>query len=127
VCHKIRDEVIMVPLKDLSATLDALCTKHIVLRRRYKCRVWKMKTVTYYRRHRSGSKKRSHRKRSDVKPIDQKDSRRNRTSRLCDCEFQIKIVESKTREHVIIYIHDKHSGHNPRSDADLFFYPCTLM
>ena len=129
---KIWDEVVTVPLEDLSATLDALCTKHIVLRRRLGCRVWKTKTVTYYRCHRGGNKKRPHRKGGDVKPIDQKESRRDRTSRLCDCEFQMKVVEPKISKcssglvHATIYIHSKHSGHNPGSDADLFFYPCTL-
>ncbi|KAG0571689.1 hypothetical protein KC19_VG034400, partial [Ceratodon purpureus] len=35
---KLWDEVVKVPLENLSATLDALCTKYIVLRRRVKCR-----------------------------------------------------------------------------------------
>jgi len=125
VCQEktIRDEVVMVPLEDLSATLDALCTKHIVLRRRYKCRIWKTKPMIYYRCHRGGNKKHAYRKGDDLKPIDQKDFRRDKTSKLCDCEFQIKVVEPKTREHATIYIHSKHSGYNPGSDADLFFLP----
>ena len=41
VCQEkeIWDKVVTVPLEDLNASLDALCTKHIVLRKRYKCRV----------------------------------------------------------------------------------------
>jgi hypothetical protein len=126
---KMWDEVVTVPLEDLNASFDELCTKHIVLRRRYKCRVWKTKTVTYYRCHRGGNKERPYRKMSDMKPIDQRKSRRDRTSRLCDCEFQIKVVEPKISRsssnlvHATIYIHSKHSGHNPGSDADLFFLP----
>ena len=64
-----------------------------------------------------------------MKPIDQRESRRNRNSRLCDCEFQIKVMEPKISRcssslvHATIYIHSKHSGHNPGSDADLFFLP----
>ena len=100
-----------------------------MLRRRYKCRVWKTKTVTYFRCHRGGNKERSHRKGSDVKPIDRRKSRRDRNSRLCDCEFQIKVVEPKISRcsssllHATLYIHSKHSGHNPGSDADFFFLP----
>jgi hypothetical protein len=118
-------------LEDLNASLDALCTKYIVLRRRYKCRVWKTKTVTHYRFHHGGNKERHHRKWGDVKVMHQKESRRDMTSRLCDCEFQIKVVEPKISRcssnlvHATIYVHSKHSGHNPKSDADLFFYRFT--
>ena len=55
-------------------------------------RVWKIKMVIYYYYHRGRNKERLHRKKSDVKPIDQRESRRDRTSRLCDCKFQIKVL-----------------------------------
>jgi hypothetical protein len=130
---KMWDEVVKVPLENLSATIDALCTKYIVLRRRLKCRVGKTKTVTYYRCHRGKNKNRPHRRTVDVKPMDDKGSRRNRTSRLCSCEFQMKVEEpnvskcSNTLPHsklqATIYVHSKHSGHTPGSDSDLFFLP----
>ena len=34
-------------------------------------------------------------KTDDVKLIDQKESKRDMTFRLCDCEFQIKVVKPK--------------------------------
>lgn len=130
---KIWDELVCVPLEDLSSTLDAICTKHVVLKRRCKRRVWKKKTVTYYRCHRGGSKNRAHRKTVDEKMKNEKESRRDRTSRLCNCEFQIKVVEptqskssstlSQDKLEATIYVHSQHSGHVPGSDADTFFLP----
>lgn len=130
---KIWDEVVIVPLEDLSVTLDSICTKHIVLRRRFKRRIWQNKTVTYYHCHRGGSKSRAHRKTIDGKPKEEKNSRRDRTSRLCNCEFQIKVVEpnqsksssslSQGKLEGTIYVHSEHSGHTPGSDADSFFLP----
>ena len=58
-------------------------------------------------------------KKSDVKSIDRRESIRDRTFGLCDCEFQIKVVKPKISRysnnllHATIYIHSKHSGHNP--------------
>ena len=94
--------------------------------------MWNTKTVTHYRCHRVENKKRPHRKWSYVKPINQRDSRRDRTSRLYDCEFQIKVVEPKTSRysntlvHATIYIHSKYSGHNLEFDVGLCFQPVHL-
>ena len=82
--------------------------------------------MTYYRCHRGGNKKRPHKKKSDVKLIGQKESRRDETFGLCDCELQIKVVKPKISRcssslvHATIYIHSKHNGHNPGSDVDFF-------
>ncbi|KAG0572651.1 hypothetical protein KC19_VG113700 [Ceratodon purpureus] len=130
---KLWDEVVKVPLENLSATLDALCTKYIVLRWRVKCHVWKTKTSTLYRCHHGHNKNRPHRRTVDVKPMDDKGSRRNRTSRLCGFKFQMKVEEpnvsnsSNTLPHgklqATIYVHSKHSGHTPGFDSNLFFLP----
>lgn len=85
--NKMWYEVVKVPLEDLSATIDALCTKYIVLRRHWRCRVGKTKTVTYSRCHRGHNKNRPYSRTVDVKPMDDKGSRRNKISRLCSCEF----------------------------------------
>lgn len=127
------DQILTIPHEDLVATLDALCLQHIVLRRRSKCIMFKRHTVTFYRCHRGGNKNRAHRKKVDAQPLQDRNSRRERKSRLCNCCFQIKIVEPravqeskeelKDKAHVTIYVHTKHSGHQPSSDADSFFLP----
>ena len=82
--------------------------------------------MTYYRCHRGGSKERPHKIGSDVKSIDPKESRRDRTFRLYDCEFQIKVLEphmskcSSNLIYITIYIHSKYSDYNPKSNADIF-------
>lgn len=85
--------------------------------------------VTYYCCRQGGNKERPHRIGGNVKLIYRRESKKDRTSRLCDCEFQIKIVESKCSSslvHATIYIQSKHSGHNPESNADFFFYEFTF-
>ena len=87
------DEVVTVPLKDLNATLDALCVKHIV-RRKISRRVnYKHHLVRYYCCHRSGNKDRAHRRTRDGQTLEDKNSRRDRLSRLQNCTFQMKVVE----------------------------------
>jgi hypothetical protein len=127
------DQILTIPHEDLNTTLDALCLQHIVLRRRSKRIMFKRHIVTIYCCHRGGNKDRAHRKRFDVESMQDKNSRRERKSRLCNCCFQIKIVEPRTtheskdelkdKTHVTIYVHTKHNGHQPGSDADSFFLP----
>lgn len=129
--NKMCDEVVKVSLEDLSATIDVLCTKYIILGSRLRYRVGKTKTITYYRCHREHNKNRPHSRTVDVKPMDDKGSRWNRIPRLCSCEFQMKAEEpnvsrcSNTLHHsklqATIYLHNKHSGHIPGFDSDLFF------
>jgi hypothetical protein len=131
--HNIWDETHNVSLEFLDESLDSLCKEHRVLRRRYKRRMYKNHIVTLYRCHRSGNKERAHRKTTDITTIKEKDGRRERTSRLCNCEFQLKVVEpklvgstteaDKVKLQATIYIHTKHSRHNPGSDQDSFFLP----
>ena len=62
-----------------------------------------------------------------MKLIDRKKPRRDMTSKLYDCEFHIKVVKFKILKcssslvDTILYIYRKHSGHNPKSNADFFF------
>jgi hypothetical protein len=131
------DEVHKVPHQLLNATLDEICTKYVVLRRvLYSPYQWKNHIVTYYHCHRGGNKHRLHRKQSYIKPLESKDTRQDRKSRLCSCSFRVKKIEpiidesihegQKVRE-AIIFVHIKHIGHEPSFDKDKLFMPIHPM
>ena len=93
--YSIWDETHNVLLEFLNEILDSFCREHCVFRRRYKRRMYKNNIVTMYRCHKSGNKVRAHRKTTDIKALKENDSRRERISRLSNCEFQLKVVEPK--------------------------------
>ena len=115
---KLWDEVYNIPHHLLDVTLDKICTKYMVfrkLRRSYKC---KGQIVKYYHCHRSGSKKRHHRKSSFISLSQEKDANQDMKSRLCGCSFQLKTVEAVTHdnsdrhaqlEDVTISVHTQHT------------------
>jgi hypothetical protein len=115
----------------LHVILVAICIRYIVLQRRLKTQEYKSHVITCYHCHRGGNKDRPHKKIGSEKPSNEKVSRRRKISRLYDCAFQLKIVESKIHEkgsgalknkgEVTIFVHSKHNGHQPRSDADNLF------
>ena len=71
--HSIWDETHTISLELLDETLDSLCRKHRVLRRRSKRCLHKNNIVTLYHCHRSGNKIRAHRKMTDIKALKEKD------------------------------------------------------
>ena len=127
------NEIVTIPQEDLNATLDALCVKHIV-RIKISRRVnYKQHSVRYYCCHRGGNKDRAHRKKNDGHTLVDKNSRRDRMSRLCNCTFEMKVVEHrivdeskeglKGKREATIHVHTGHTGHQPGSDIDSFFLP----
>ena len=97
------------------------------LRRSYKC---KGQIVKYYHCHRSGNKRRRHRKTSFSRPSQEKDANQDRKFRFCSCSFQMKTVETIRHDncdsdlhegHVTIFVHTQHTEHVPGSEADIIF------
>lgn len=131
--NKLWNEVVKISLEYLSASIDALCTKYLVLKRSLKCHVGNTKIVIYYRCHCGQNKNRPHRRTIDVKSMYDKTFRRDRICRLCGCEFQMKVEETivskcsnillHSKLQSTIYVHSKHSGHTPGSNSDFFFLP----
>jgi hypothetical protein len=130
---KLWDEVHKVPHQFLNATLDEICMKYVVLRRVF-CSPYRIKShvVTYYCCHRGGKKHCRHRKQSYVKPLESKDTRQDRKSKLYNCSFQVKTIEPIVDDNIeeggnvreaIIFVHTKHTGHEPSSDKDKLFLP----
>ena len=89
--YSIWDETHNISLELLDETLDSLCREHRILRRRYTRRMYKINIMTLYHCHRSGNKVRAHKKTTDIKAL-KKDGRRKQ---LCNCEFQLKVIEPK--------------------------------
>jgi hypothetical protein len=130
---KLWNEVHRVLHQLLNATLDEICIKYVVLQTVfYSLFWWKSHIVPYYRCDRGGNKHCHHRKQTDVKPLESKDTRQDRKSRLCNCSFQVKMIEpiidknidegGKVRE-AVIFVHTKHTGHEPNSDKEKLLLP----
>ena len=131
------DEVYQVSLEHLCVILDAIFTKYIILQRHLKIHEYKSQVVAYYRYHRGGNKIWPHWKTRSVKLSDGKGSRRERRSRLYDCDFQVKMVEPKVYEKTIGILKNKNDklpflctpcilGINLTLMLIAFSYLCTL-
>jgi hypothetical protein len=129
---KLWNEVHTVSLDALDVTLDAVCAKHMVLRRLRQTRRYENHIVKYYRCHRGGNKTRPHTKNSATRVVEDKNSRLDRKSRLCNCSFQLKTIEPiidingggiSSGKKATIAIHSEHIGHILGSNEDLLFLP----
>ena len=126
------DKVHNIPCELVHDKLDEICKSHIVVRRVCKSKLFKHHRVTYYQCHRGGKKR--PRKKTKGEDVSTSTSRRERKSMKCQCGFRIKVVVpfgnkkySTTSESCMeaqIFVHSKHSGHNPGTEVDKCSYPC---
>lgn len=102
----------------------------MVLCRLHQTRRYENHIVKYYPCHRGGNKTHPHTKNSAPRVVEDKNSRLDKKSRLCNCSFQLKTVEPildinggriSSGKKATIVVHSKHRGHIPSSNGDLLF------